>query len=503
LLPTDTATQRRLSDGRTATTFTIRDQTYAIYSPSVSTTLVKNRLTLTSGSKLTVAAFPNGTPAPNLQETIDRTAASPITSTQAGFQSGTASTVHLGWGTSDSKPTLFLLLPHQQTADTLARPSLGTYTTLLGTARLLEGNDLSLTYSDEDLVTSTPLPRTDGFFNRITLEQFLQEGLTNDTTPASTSYNGAKELYRLATLLDIAEKAQSPTAEAYKQALSHQLTNWLTYSPGESTTYFYYDPTIKGLVAVTPEFGSENFNDHQFHYGYFLYASAILGRYDSQFTKDYAPAVNAIAADIANDRHGDSSLPYLRVVDMYAGHSWADGLTSFSDGNNQESVSEAMNAWYGIILWGETSHNPHLEKLGKDLYNQERTAAETYYFNANPHHPFPAGYNHQTVSLLWSGKASFETWFSPMPEAKHGILYLPLNGASLYLQKNNLIGRDLGALTQELNGAPYGGWQDVLLMAQAMHDPKVAQQNFSTSLALDNSNSIASLYVWLGWMGQR
>ena len=63
--------------------------------------------------------------------------------------------------------------------------------------------------------------------------------------------------------------------------------------------------------------------------------------------------VNLLIRDIASPKKDDALFPYLRCFDIYAGHSWASGHAKFGDGNNQESSSESMNAWYGMMLWGE------------------------------------------------------------------------------------------------------------------------------------------------------
>ena len=54
--------------------------------------------------------------------------------------------------------------------------------------------------------------------------------------------------------------------------------------------------------------------------------------------------------DIASPDRDDPLFPFLRTFDPYAGHSWASGTALFGSGNNQESSSEAMNAWTGIIV---------------------------------------------------------------------------------------------------------------------------------------------------------
>lgn len=62
--------------------------------------------------------------------------------------------------------------------------------------------------------------------------------------------------------------------------------------------------------------------------------------------------VDLLIRDIASTDRSDPLFPYLRCFDKYAGHSWASAEANFADGNNQESSSESLNAWYGLILWG-------------------------------------------------------------------------------------------------------------------------------------------------------
>jgi len=71
--------------------------------------------------------------------------------------------------------------------------------------------------------------------------------------------------------------------------------------------------------------------------------------------------VELLIREIASPDRNDPLFPFLRNFDPYAGHSWASGNAQFADGNNQESSSEAMNAWYGIILWGELTGNRRLQ----------------------------------------------------------------------------------------------------------------------------------------------
>ena len=49
----------------------------------------------------------------------------------------------------------------------------------------------------------------------------------------------------------------------------------------------------------------------------------------------------------------------------YVGHSWASGIFPSGSGRNQESVSEALNAWYGLSLYGLALGDAGLRDLGR------------------------------------------------------------------------------------------------------------------------------------------
>lgn len=97
---------------------------------------------------------------------------------------------------------------------------------------------------------------------------------------------------------------------------------------------------------------------------------------DPQWAKEWGGMVYEMIGDIANvnrdgkgyNANSPTKYPFLRNFDIYEGHSWASGVSNYeydengelvdkkgglSGGNNQESSSEAINAWASLILWGE------------------------------------------------------------------------------------------------------------------------------------------------------
>lgn len=60
------------------------------------------------------------------------------------------------------------------------------------------------------------------------------------------------------------------------------------------------------------------------------------------------------------------------------GHSWASGLQASQDGKNQESSSEAANAYLAIVQLGKATEDAVLEGWGQLLLANEVTAARKY-----------------------------------------------------------------------------------------------------------------------------
>ncbi len=71
-------------------------------------------------------------------------------------------------------------------------------------------------------------------------------------------------------------------------------------------------------------FGAGFYNDHHFHYGYFLYAIAVCAKLDptSTWLAKYTEHALLYLRDIANPDVADPYFPTYRHMDWYAGFSW-------------------------------------------------------------------------------------------------------------------------------------------------------------------------------------
>lgn len=426
-------------------------------------------------------------------------AQNPITSTKVDYKiDGKTAQTTFAITTLNNKPTVYSLLPDQMQGT--AAP-LGHFTTLLGIQTLVQGNSFTFATPLPDMPSALPVEKLSSD-QKAQLTQMVKDDATNVTFTATDTYGAGKELYKTANLLQLAQQlGLRDQATSIKQALRTELTQWFDPNTGNQRNdkYFYYDTTIKGIIGEKTSFGSEDFNDHHFHYGYMLYAAAVLGQYDDVFVNQYGAQVTLLAHDIANPNRNDPDLPYVRVFDQYAGHSWASGFAPFGAGNNQESSSEAVNAWYGMYRWAQISGDNPLSTEAQWLFARESNAALQDYLNFDQSRPEYTGYAHSVISLLWSGKADYATFFDAAPESKLAIQLIPINPAANYLGVDKTrAALNLANVVRETGQAP-SKFKDYLIMYQVFSDPKGALASAANlhDADIDSANSRSYLFAWL------
>jgi endo-1,3(4)-beta-glucanase len=388
-------------------------------------------------------------------------------------------------------------LPQQAGSDSCG---LGSYPSLYGAMRVCAGESITWATKRTNAVAELELGGLSSSARSELVAQLETDAAAAPDFPTDTYYGG-KALQRQAMLVMVADQlGRKDVADAIAARLDAQLTRWL--EPGgcaaRATQCFVYDPVGKGMIGLSAAFGSDEYNDHHFHYGYFLYAAAVLAGHDRSVVPRYAGVANLLAADIAS--RANKSFPTLRNFDAYAGHSWASGTAPFADGNNQESVSEAVNAYAGLSLWAEASGDPALGAQADWMLSLEAAASGTDWLAPDLSDPAFAGYDHQVVSLNWGGKRDYATWFSAEPAAKLGILLLPLSPTSTYL------GGDPARIRAAVAEAiPHGYGQplsDYVLAYSALagvadRDRAVAEAKKLPDTALDGGLSRTYLLAWL------
>ena len=228
-----------------------------------------------------------------------------------------------------------------------------------------------------------------------------------------------------------------------------------------------------------------------------------MGLRDKQWIKKYAPVIEELIDDIACTKQNskDSRYPYMRNFSPFEGHSWASGFEDPESGNNQESTSEAMNAWYGVILYGMASDNEKIKDLGIYLYTTELSAINSYWFDIDQDvldsKYVKQGTNqikNNMASLVWSGKYDYATWFSADPAMVQGIQLLPITAGSYYLATNKeYIKNSIETLKNKGNSK---SWNDIWSEYLAMADPDGGFDRWGGSTP-ENGETNAHIYQFI------
>ncbi len=428
--------------------------------------------------------------------------ASPVTAVKLAYSGGgPAATTTLDYRAKGGSATLIATLPHQQQTMTTPKCTLGSYPSIYGTMTLCAGTSLAWTSPTVKPSNTVDLSKISPAQKAELTTTLAQDVAQTATLPADT-YFGGKALYRLANLQMLASQlGDTAAAKTVGTKLADALRAWTdpTRCKTAAERCFVYDPKLKGIVGLTPSFGSDQFNDHNFHYGYFLYAASVAASGDKALRTEIAPVMNLLAADLAT---GGASkyFPDRRGFDAYAGHSWASGYSPFADGNNLESSSEAVNAWNGLSLWSTVTGNRALGNEASWMLASEAASARAYWTDFNAADPVYSGYQHSVVSLNWGGKRDYATWFSADANAKLGIQLIPMSPVSGYLAGDpKRIAQNVGEATAGSYDKQFG---DYLLMYSALGGATEAKAALDTARTLpqkfiDDGNSRTYLLSWI------
>nr|WP_306317150.1 MULTISPECIES: glycosyl hydrolase [unclassified Streptomyces] len=374
-----------------------------------------------------------------------------------------------------------------------------TYVSPRGTMKVRESASFSTSQKASAVLPG--LPKSSGV-DTARLRTYLNE-VANSADPfsgATDTYWTGKALGKLAQLVPLADQiGETATRDKLIGLLKGRLQEWFTAG---GASEFSYDSAWRTLTGYPASYGSDTeLNDHHFHYGYYVYAAAIVAQYDQAWAADSAwgGMVKTLVRDTANPSRSDGSFPFLRGFDVYAGHSWASGHQGFAAGNNQESSSESTNLSAALVLWGSATGDNSLRDLGTYLLTTESESIAQYWFDADEQ-VFPASFGHDTAGMVWGSGAAYSTWWTANPEEIHGINVLPVTGGSLHLGgEKAAIRRNLAEMERE-NGGPAQEWRDILWEFQSFADPAAAKSKWDAgngSYTPEAGESKAHTYHWI------
>ncbi|XP_073001226.1 glucan endo-1,3-beta-D-glucosidase [Typha latifolia] len=331
------------------------------------------------------------------------------------------------------------------------------------------------------------------------------------STPVSTtsSYFFGKAIARAARFALIAEEVGFPDViPSVQQFLKNSITPWL--DGNFNGNGFLYDPkwggivTKQGSVDSGADFGFGIFNDHHYHLGYFLYAMAVLSKIDPAWGRRFMPQAYSMVADFMTvSRKPESTYTRLRCFDLWKLHSWAGGLTEFADGRNQESTSEAVNAYYSAALLGLSYGDAHLMSVGSTLTAFEIQAAQMWWHVREGEGLYEDDFSRENrlMGVLWANKRDSGLWFAPAEwkECRLGIQVLPLLPITEVLFQDvgfvkELVKWTLPALSREGVGE---GWKGFVYAMEGMYDKETALVKTRALNGFDDGNSLSNMLWWL------
>ncbi|MBC7446438.1 MAG: T9SS type A sorting domain-containing protein [Hymenobacteraceae bacterium] len=488
--------------------FTWRARSYGVFAPTGTSFSLANGVVIAAFSGaaryLVVAALPN--PA-DLTTFAQYAYAVPRNSTVAWAYDEERGELRTTWAVTTqplqgtNTDVIQGFLPHQLKYTTFNfTPTNLSYLSARGTVRCATGNNFQITYPFNGTLTNLPapevLPNRPTPYDAARLQTLITDfARTNVYLGGSNTYGGGKSLALFTQFMANADVARSGSFTSLKTKLQAALANWFTYTPGEIDTYYAYLPNFKALMGFDPGFGSEEFNDHHFHYGYFAYAAGVLGIYDPAFAARYGEMAKLVTKEYANWDRTDRRFPFFRTFDIWEGHSWANGGYGMNPpiGNNQESSSEAMMSWVGMIQLGLATGDQQMTSAGVFGYVSEAAATNEYWFDRDDQN-FPAAYGPAgKVGGIVSGAAiEYQTFFGSQPFYIHNIQHLPVLPSSYYLVQHDkfaaaqtefdyLRGRAIAGGFGDV-GSWGGIWTNVSLQYASLFNPEYAVANQDSAL---------------------
>ncbi|WP_437965959.1 glycosyl hydrolase [Sorangium sp. So ce260] len=442
-------------------------------------------------------------PGPNAAVELDEhSAVIPIGGDIEASVTEDSASVRFVWKTEGEGDLLTMALPHHVERLEAAKTADISYPTVIGKMTGVSGASWELVYPLSTISWDAPRRVSDAWGEAVADALEEDRTFTPDQAVVGTDpYFGGKQIAKLARLAQIAEViGKSDLAEELRARLKSHINPWLN---GENDNPLVYDTTWGGLVTTkgledkTADFGQAYYNDHHFHYGYFLYAAAVLAKYDADWRDEYADKALWLVRDIANPSNKDPHFTSFRSMDWYRGHSWASGLFPFADGRNQESTSEAVHAWYSVQLLGEALEDEDVKNIGRVLLAMETASAQTYWQVTSDSTVYDVPFkDNGAVGVLWSTKADFGTWFGENPEFVYGIQLLPITPISESLISKEWI-TDTWPAMEAVSKGEEDPWNAFLIAAHATVDKEAAWEEAQAQTALDDGLSRTALLYWI------
>mmetsp|Transcript_20729 Transcript_20729/g.45133 ORF Transcript_20729/g.45133 Transcript_20729/m.45133 type:complete len:991 (+) Transcript_20729:203-3175(+) len=437
------------------------------------------------------------------------------------FKYETRSMISNTASTQTSKNLLMLALPHHveviSESDTLTGVHFDVnYKCIKGPMTPVVGSTWTFDEPLYDMEFDAPIQKVDENIRELILKQVEDDLNQVLPTLSENVYGYGKQVARLAQLVHIADQLETNNEKGGNITIGEEGTSTLSkaamqlskylekYLSSEVSDVLVFDTNIggicskNGLLDKGEDFGNGRYNDHHFHYGYFLYASAVMAKIDPTFIDRFGAHVDALFHDIAYSSNGSSRraepdspfFPMSRHKSWFDGHSFATGLFSFGNGKSQESSSEAVNCYYGAYLWSLIRHEEiasEVTDFSRLLLSTEIRSTKTYWHmlpqsvtgNSTNFHPhlypstFEENYMVGNVGML---DVTANTWFGNDPLYVHMINVIPITAVSNLLFGEDYVKYEYPFLMSGRGGVEMA-WRGYTVSIHSMIDPNKAWED--------------------------
>ncbi|KAL3673369.1 hypothetical protein V7S43_001085 [Phytophthora oleae] len=431
----------------------------------------------------------------------------------------------LNWETEgsgcDSKGLLHFALPHQvevmsgatttQSKDSIVLHS-STRGDMVGQVTTSGTWTLSEPEADEEVDFYPATKPSADVVSQVNLLATLQSDIDSEWALDSGSwyYNGkAYQKYASLCLMAADSAVVGDETTLLRTCLSKLEALIVPFVNNTMSVPLVYETSYKGIVTsqvftsndVNVEFGNGVYNDHHYHYGYWVTASAILKKLDPSWSgmAQLENMVWTLLRDVANPSSDDTYFPKFRHFSWFLGHSYSHGVTPMADGKDEESTSEDVNFYYGMMLWGKVTGKKAVEDLGSLMLRLNARVVRTYFLMTSDNTIHPAQFvpNHVT-GIFFDNKADYATWFSPDKHCIHGIQMIPVSPINGLVRTKTFIQEEWDDILSKesiVTGVDTtNAWLSLLLVNEAVINQADALAKLATATMDDGLTRSWALY---------
>lgn len=344
--------------------------------------------------------------------------------------------------------------------------------------------------SDEQFSQSTRYDAKTLDLMRSVAAEELDQDMIGQTNLDSMYFSG-KGFDKFAFVL-IVTKYILKDDELTKKGMGKLINALSTFVANRQTNPLAYDKSWKGLVSTAglsgdanADFGNSYYNDHHFHYGYFIRAAAVIGMIDRDLGGSWLTQnkewINNLVRDVSNPSTEDRFFTTFRSFDWFTGHSWAKGLFLSGDGKDEESSSEDYHFAYALKLWGNVIGDGAMEARGNLMLSIMKRSMNLYMLYSDGNNVQPAQFAGNRVSgILFENKVDHATYFGLNPEYIQGIHMIPLTPVSSFVRSPDFVKQEWDSIISKIVDGVDDGWKGILKLNQALYDPKQSFEFFTS-----------------------